>query len=98
MKRDFNAKKSSVPVIGHLINGKIVHREGNIHDVYDPSTGLVRKKMEHASRQTVIEAIDTAKKAFPKWRNTPPIKRARVMFDFLKLLEKNSPHENRQVH
>ena len=90
MKRDFNAKNSSVPVIGHLINGKVVHREGNIHDVYDPSTGLVRKKIEYASRQTVIEAIDTAKKAFPKWRNTPPIKRARVMFDFLKLLEKNS--------
>ena len=90
MKRDFNAKNSSVPVIGHLINGKVVHREGNIHDVYDPSTGLVRKKIEYASRQTVIEAIDSTKKAFPKWRNTPPIKRARVMFDFLKLLEKNS--------
>ena len=90
MKRDFNAKNSSVPVIGHLINGKVVYREGNIHDIYDPSTGLVRKKMELASRQTVIEAINTAKKAFPKWRNTPPIKRARVMFDFLKLLEKNS--------
>mgnify|MGYP001198842887 FL=1 len=90
MKRDLNATKSSIPVVGHLINGKVVHREGVIHDVYNPSSGIVEKKIELASRQTVVEAIDTAKKAFPEWRNTPPIKRARVMFDFLKLLEKNS--------
>ena len=86
MKRDLNATKSSIPVVGHLINGKVVHREGVIHDVYNPSSGIVEKKIELASRQTVVEAIDTAKKAFPEWRNTPPIKRARVMFDFLKLL------------
>lgn len=42
-----------------------------------------------ASRATVQEAIDSAKAAFPAWRNTPPAKRAQVMFRFKQLLEQN---------
>ena len=42
-----------------------------------------------ASSETVLSAIAAAEKAFPAWRNTPAIKRARVMFKFKDLLEKN---------
>jgi malonate-semialdehyde dehydrogenase (acetylating)/methylmalonate-semialdehyde dehydrogenase len=42
-----------------------------------------------ASRATVQQAIDAAQAAFPAWRNTPPAKRAQVMFRFKQLLEAN---------
>ncbi|MFL2656961.1 MAG: CoA-acylating methylmalonate-semialdehyde dehydrogenase [Burkholderiaceae bacterium] len=90
MTRNSNENNSSIPIVGHLINGKVVHREGIIHDVYNPSLGLVEKKLQLANHQTVLDAVNSGKKAFPEWRNTPPIKRARIMFNFLKLLEKNS--------
>jgi malonate-semialdehyde dehydrogenase (acetylating)/methylmalonate-semialdehyde dehydrogenase len=43
-----------------------------------------------ASRQTVEQAISSAQEAFPAWRNTPPVKRARIMFRFKELLEQNA--------
>jgi malonate-semialdehyde dehydrogenase (acetylating)/methylmalonate-semialdehyde dehydrogenase len=43
-----------------------------------------------ASRQTVENAIAAAEAAFPAWRDTPPIKRARIMFRFKQLLEENA--------
>ena len=39
-----------------------------------------------ASQTTVALAIDAAQAAFPEWRDTPAIKRARVMFKFKELL------------
>lgn len=41
-----------------------------------------------ASRETIQQAIDAAKAAFPAWRNTPPAKRAQVMFRFKQLLSR----------
>jgi malonate-semialdehyde dehydrogenase (acetylating)/methylmalonate-semialdehyde dehydrogenase len=82
--------KPSITTIGHLIHGEIVFREGIVHDVYNPSTGLVENKIQLAGQNIVLEAISSAEKAFPEWRNTPPIKRARIMFKFRDLLEKNS--------
>jgi malonate-semialdehyde dehydrogenase (acetylating)/methylmalonate-semialdehyde dehydrogenase len=43
-----------------------------------------------ASKATVEEAITVAEAAFPEWRNTSAINRARVMFRFKELLEKNA--------
>ncbi|OXY80856.1 CoA-acylating methylmalonate-semialdehyde dehydrogenase [Oceanimonas doudoroffii] len=76
--------------IGHLINGTIVNDNGRTQDVYNPSTGEVSKQVALASKATVEEAIAAAQAAFPAWRNTPPLKRARVMFRFKELLEQNA--------
>ncbi|NHI02269.1 CoA-acylating methylmalonate-semialdehyde dehydrogenase [Oceanimonas sp. MB9] len=76
--------------IGHLINGTIVNDSGRTQDVYNPSTGEVSKQVALASKATVEEAIAAAQAAFPAWRNTPPLKRARVMFRFKELLEQNA--------
>lgn len=46
--------------------------------------------MALAPKATVEEAIAAAQAAYPAWRNTPPIKRARVMFRFKELLEQHS--------
>ncbi|KQQ53577.1 methylmalonate-semialdehyde dehydrogenase [Pseudomonas sp. Leaf127] len=76
-------------IISHLINGEHVADTGRTIDVFNPSTGQAIRKLSLASRATVQQAIDAAKAAFPVWRNTPPAKRAQVMFRFKQLLEAN---------
>jgi malonate-semialdehyde dehydrogenase (acetylating)/methylmalonate-semialdehyde dehydrogenase len=76
--------------IGHLINGKISTDATRIQDVFNPATGLAIRQVALASIETVEQAISCAQSAFPAWRNTPPIKRARVMFRFKELLEANT--------
>jgi len=76
--------------VGQLINGAIVVEGTRQQAVYNPSTGEVSKQVDLASKKTVEEAIAVAQAAYPAWRNTPPIKRARVMFKFKALLEEHA--------
>ncbi|MDF0733705.1 CoA-acylating methylmalonate-semialdehyde dehydrogenase, partial [Pseudomonas entomophila] len=76
-------------IVQHLIHGELVSKGERTADVFNPSTGQATRKVELASRATVQQAIDSAKAAFPAWRNTPPAKRAQVMFRFKQLLEQN---------
>jgi len=75
--------------IGHLINGKIELETTRTQNVFDPATGLVSKQVALASKETTESAITAAQAAFPAWRNTPALKRARIMFRFKELLEAN---------
>lgn len=77
-------------IIGHLINGAIHADSERTQDVYNPATGEATKQVALASRTTVEQAIAAAQAAYPAWRNTPPAKRARVMFRFKELLEQNA--------
>ncbi|WP_413791928.1 MULTISPECIES: CoA-acylating methylmalonate-semialdehyde dehydrogenase [unclassified Pseudomonas] len=77
-------------IVGHLINGQLSTDAERLQDVFNPSTGQAEKQVALASKQTVEAAIAAAEAAFPAWRNTPPIKRARVMFRFKELLEQNA--------
>lgn len=77
-------------LVGHLINGQMVASDDRTQDVYNPATGEVSKQVALASQTTVALAIDAAQAAFPEWRDTPAIKRARVMFKFKELLESNA--------
>ena len=83
-------KNNSAKIVGHLINGEIKYGGGSSQDIYNPSNGEVSRKIELANKKTVEEAIAAAQIAFPEWRNTPAVKRARVMFRFKELLEKNA--------
>ncbi len=76
--------------IGHMINGLTVDDNARTQDVFNPSTGEVTKQVSLASKETVEQAIEAAQAAFPGWRNTPVVKRARVMFKFKQLLEDNA--------
>ena len=58
-------------LIPHLINGELVNDNGRTADVFNPSTGQPIHKVPLASRETIQQAIDAAKAAFPAWRNTP---------------------------
>ncbi|GAA5182483.1 CoA-acylating methylmalonate-semialdehyde dehydrogenase [Niveibacterium umoris] len=76
--------------VGHLINGALVADAARVQNVYNPATGEATKQVALASAETVQAAIAAAQAAFPAWRDTPPIKRARVMFRFKQLLEENA--------
>jgi len=76
--------------IGHLINGESRSDTTRTQDVFNPSTGKVEKQVALASKATVEEAIAAAQAAYPGWRDTPPARRARVMFRFKDLLEQNA--------
>lgn len=76
--------------VGHLINGQISAEGDRTQPVYNPSTGEISRNVALASRATVEEAIAAAQAAYPQWRATPPIKRARIMFRFKELLEQNA--------
>lgn len=78
-------------IVTHLINGKKVSGSDDRHqDVFNPATGEVTGQVALASSATVEEAITAAAAAYPSWRNTPPAKRAQIMFRYKNLLEKHA--------
>ena len=77
-------------IIGHLIDGKLHTNATRTQEVYNPSTGEATKQVALATVDTVEQAIAAAQRAFPAWRNTPPAKRAQVMFRFKALLEQHA--------
>jgi malonate-semialdehyde dehydrogenase (acetylating)/methylmalonate-semialdehyde dehydrogenase len=75
--------------IGHFIGGKTVKgTSGRTGDVFDPNTGEVQAKVALASKSEVGAAIANAEAAQPAWAATNPQRRARVMFKFLELVNK----------
>jgi malonate-semialdehyde dehydrogenase (acetylating)/methylmalonate-semialdehyde dehydrogenase len=76
--------------IGHLINGEVRFDAARTQDVYNPATGAPARQVALAAKATVEEAITAAQAAYPAWRNTPPLKRARILFRFKELLEANA--------
>lgn len=73
--------------IQHFINGQISEgRSGDVQDVFNPATGQVTGRVALASQSDVDTAVKAASAAFPAWADTPPIRRARVLFKFLELL------------
>ncbi|KXF81637.1 CoA-acylating methylmalonate-semialdehyde dehydrogenase [Enterovibrio coralii] len=75
--------------IGHLINGEIREAFTQKQAVFNPATGEHAKNVLLAPVELVDEAVEIANAAFPEWRNTPAIKRARIMFRYKQLLEDN---------
>ncbi|UBR50837.1 CoA-acylating methylmalonate-semialdehyde dehydrogenase [Halomonas sp. FeN2] len=73
--------------IQHFINGQVTAGESaQSQDVFNPATGRATGRVSLASPADVHTAVEAAQAAFPAWADTPPIRRARVMFKFLELL------------
>ena len=77
-------------IVGHFINGADVADDNRPQLVTNPATGEIARQVAMASRDTVEDAIAAAEAAFPAWRNTPPVKRAQIMFRFKQLLEEHA--------
>lgn len=77
-------------LVNHFINNEIVNgKSGRQSPIYNPATGEVAAQVALASPAEVNAAVAAAKAAFPEWSATPPVKRARIMFKFKDLIEKN---------
>jgi len=81
---------TALPTIGHLIDGKLVAGGSRSQDVSNPATGRAEKRVLLADAATIEQAIASAQAAYPAWRATPPLKRARVMGKLKQLLEEHS--------
>jgi malonate-semialdehyde dehydrogenase (acetylating)/methylmalonate-semialdehyde dehydrogenase len=76
--------------LNHFIGGKAVAGvSGRYGDVYNPATGELAARVPLAGASEVNAAVQSAKRAFPGWAQTTPLMRARVMFRYKELLEKN---------
>ena len=76
--------------INHWINGQTVATSAErTGAVYDPATGQQTAQVAYATGEDVDAAVRAAQAAFPAWRDTSVVKRARVMFKFLELLQRN---------
>jgi malonate-semialdehyde dehydrogenase (acetylating)/methylmalonate-semialdehyde dehydrogenase len=89
---DGDSKRSAAatPIVGHLIGGERVLDGGGTLPVYNPATGRETRRVACAERATVERAVAAAAAAFPGWRDTTPLARARVMFRFKAVLERNA--------
>ena len=78
-------------LIEHFINGKIVpgvsERKGK---VFNPAIGKQESEVRLASAKDLDLAVQKAKTAFETWSNVTPIQRARIIFKYKELIEKNS--------
>jgi malonate-semialdehyde dehydrogenase (acetylating) / methylmalonate-semialdehyde dehydrogenase len=75
--------------IGHFINGTETHGRGERRDVFDPNTGAVQAQVELADVGDVNAAVVAARNAQPAWAALNPQRRARVLFRFKELIERN---------
>ena len=80
----------TVPSIAHFISGQTTAGTSTrAQDVFNPATGAVTGRVHLANVQDVAQAVASAQAAFPAWADTPPLRRARVMFKYLELLNQN---------
>src|SRR6266850_2127749 len=85
MNKPADLKLETVPF---WINGKPVAPAGRHGEVFNPATGQVARHVAFADTAIVDSAVKAATAAFPEWRDTPPLRRARVMQKFLQLLQR----------
>ena len=74
----------------HFIGGAHVKgASGRFGDVFDPATGEVQARVPFANRGELRSAVEAAQKVLPEWAGLNPQRRARVMFNFKSLIERN---------
>ena len=77
--------------INHYIGGSVLDGSGGRYaDVYNPALGEPCARVALASIEDVAAAVAAASAAFPAWAATPPLARARVLFNYLQLCQKHT--------
>jgi len=85
--------------IPNFVHGARVERsvDAATQPVTNPATGEVTGVVNLSTADEVGKAVGAAAAAFPAWRDTPPLRRARVMFRFLQLLEQHKDRLARAI-
>ena len=76
-------------VYKNIIAGEFVDGDQGSQPVFNPATGEEIASVMLSGAGVVDKAVAAAKAALPGWANTPPLKRARIMFNYKALLEEN---------
>lgn len=71
----------------NYIGGEWVESRGEIIDVVNPATCKVIAKVPISTQDEINKAVEAAGEAFPDWRKTPPLARARCLFRMKELME-----------
>ncbi len=80
----------SLPVIKNYIDGEWVASESTVFgDVYCPAKGEKIAQVPYSTAKDLDTAVQAAKSAFPEWRETPPLTRARYLFKLKDAFEEN---------
>jgi malonate-semialdehyde dehydrogenase (acetylating)/methylmalonate-semialdehyde dehydrogenase len=84
--------------VEHFIDGQST-RAGSTRwaPVYDPGRGVEASRVALADAAGVDLAVASAKRALRGWADTPPLRRARVLFRFKELLEQNADELTRLI-
>jgi malonate-semialdehyde dehydrogenase (acetylating)/methylmalonate-semialdehyde dehydrogenase len=81
---------TSTDDVGHYLNGARTRGfAARTQPVFNPATGQRPRTLVLGEVADVDAAVASAKAAFPAWRDTPPIRRARVMLKFLELMNRH---------
>ena len=81
---------TGVETLRNYVGGRWVEsRTRDFLDVYNPARGEVIAKTPLSTGEDLDAAVAAAKKAFPAWRDTPAVTRARTLFKFKALLEEH---------
>ncbi|SOH92746.1 malonate-semialdehyde dehydrogenase (acetylating) / methylmalonate-semialdehyde dehydrogenase [Monaibacterium marinum] len=84
--------------IKNAIGGQLVDSTSDrTQSIYNPATGEAVGTLPLSTVDEVNAAVANAKAAFPAWSRTPPLKRARIMFKFLELLNQNADKMAREL-
>ncbi|MET0269393.1 MAG: aldehyde dehydrogenase family protein, partial [Sphingomonas sp.] len=77
--------------VSHFIGGSTVaaSASGRFSDIFDPSTGRVQARVALGTQADLDRAMEIAVKAQAKWAATNPQRRARVMFNYKQLIERD---------
>jgi len=76
--------------IAHFVNGQAFNgASGRFGDVFNPNTGEVQARVQFATDGEIDAAVQAAAKAQIGWAATNPQRRARVMFEFKRLIERD---------
>jgi len=78
-----------VKIINNFIGGEWVESKGEIKDVVNPATGETIARVPISTKDEIDAAVEAAKEAFPDWRRTTPVARARCLFRLKELLEEH---------
>jgi malonate-semialdehyde dehydrogenase (acetylating)/methylmalonate-semialdehyde dehydrogenase len=80
----------SLPLIRNYINGEWVESDSStIGDVWNPAKGEKIATVAYGTKDDVDKAVKAAKAAYPEWRTTPPLTRARYLFRLKDAFEEN---------
>src|ERR1700754_3199090 len=75
--------------IHHFINGRLqAGTSQSLAEVYNPGSGQISGRLSFATKAEVDLAVSASAKAFPNWSAVPAVRRARILFRFRELVER----------